>query len=103
RQFNCLGTVAGPGTAQQSPLIIPPPTTIGGDKGIATRENLLALRVPSYRAPREYLHSKGYREDAGPDDPMRLQTNLHAVAGFPQMYIVDTDRHVIEINADRLD
>jgi hypothetical protein len=27
----------------------------------------------------------------------------HATAGFPQLYILDPDRHVIEVNAERLD
>jgi glyoxylase I family protein len=27
----------------------------------------------------------------------------HATEGFPQIYILDPDRHVIEINADQLD
>src|SRR5262245_19063845 len=101
--FDFPGAWLGIGATQQYHLIVHPQTTFRGDKGIDTRENHLALRVASYQATREYLHSKGYREDAGPDDPMRLQTNPHAVAGFPQMYIVDPDRHVIEINADRLD
>jgi hypothetical protein len=28
---------------------------------------------------------------------------MQPTAGFPQLYILDPDRHVIEINAERLD
>jgi hypothetical protein len=28
---------------------------------------------------------------------------LHPTGGFPQIYILDPDRHVIEINAKKLD
>jgi hypothetical protein len=27
----------------------------------------------------------------------------HPIAGYPQIYICDPDRHVIEINSERLD
>jgi glyoxylase I family protein len=32
---------------------------------------------------------------------MRLQP--HATAGFPQIYVLDPDRNMIEINAETLD
>jgi hypothetical protein len=59
--------------------------------------------VPSYRAAVEFLRSKGYREDADPDDPHCMILQPHATAGFPQIYICDPDRHVIEFNAPHLD
>jgi len=34
---------------------------------------------------------------------MKMRTNPHATAGFPQIYILDPDRNVIEINAQELD
>jgi hypothetical protein len=61
----------------------------------------MAIRVRSYRQTLEVLRSKGYREDGGDFDRMILQP--HATAGFPQIYILDPDRHIIEINAAVLD
>jgi glyoxylase I family protein len=34
---------------------------------------------------------------------MKLKINPHSLTGYPQLYIIDPDRHVIEINAERLD
>jgi hypothetical protein len=59
--------------------------------------------VPSYARAVEHLRAKGFRDDASGDDPMRMILQPHAVAGFPQIYILDPDRHVIEINAGDLD
>jgi hypothetical protein len=36
-------------------------------------------------------------------DLLSLRLQPHATAGFPQIYILDPDRHVIEINAAVLD
>ena len=33
----------------------------------------------------------------------KIIVNPHATAGFPQIYILDPDRHVIEVNAEFLD
>lgn len=61
------------------------------------------MRVASYRRAREGLRSKGYREDAAEGDPCNMIVSPRATAGFPQIYILDPDRHVIEINAAHLD
>ena len=73
------------------------------NKPLDSRDVHFAIRVPSYRAAVEFLQSKGYREDAGRDDPYCMIVSRHPVAGFPQIYICDPDRHVIEINSDCLD
>ena len=61
----------------------------------------------AYRADNEddveamlaHLHALGYREDAGLADPMRIKANRTPNAGFPQLFVLDPDRHVIELNA----
>lgn len=90
------------GEGQQLHLIVHPGATFRGNKGVDTRDNHFAVRVDDYHAAVEFLHGKGYREDAGELDPLKMRTQPHATAGFPQIYICDPDRHVIEINADRL-
>jgi glyoxylase I family protein len=60
-----------------------------------------AVRVRSYREALEFLRSKGYAEDGA--GLMRMKVSPRPTAGFPQLYILDPDRHVIEINAERLD
>ncbi len=100
--FSFPGAWFAVGASQHLHLIVHPGATFRGDKGIDTRDNHFAVRVPSYRGALEFLRGRGYREDsAGEMTRMRLQP--HAVAGFPQIYILDPDRHVIEINAEVLD
>ena len=61
------------------------------------------MRVASYRATVDFLRSRGYSEHAAAEDPRRMILSPHATAGFPQIYILDPDHHVIEINAAALD
>ena len=74
-----------------------------GAQGTNPQELHFAVRVASYRAALEHLRAKGYREDLAEDDPMRVRTFPHSVTGYPQLYVLDPDRHLIEINAERLD
>ena len=62
-----------------------------------------AVRVASFRDTVEHLRRLGYREDAAEDDPLRILVVPRPVTGYPQLYVRDPDRHLIEINAERLD
>jgi catechol 2,3-dioxygenase-like lactoylglutathione lyase family enzyme len=88
---------------QQLHLIVHTNSTFRAGKPLDTRDLHFAVRVPSYARAVEHLRAKGFRDDASGDDPMRMILQPHAVAGFPQIYILDPDRHVIEINAGDLD
>jgi len=90
------------GDGQHLHLIVHPGATHRGEKGIDTRDNHFAVRVNDYHAALEFLRAHGYREDAAELDPMKMRAQPHATAGFPQIYICDPDRHVIEINAASL-
>jgi glyoxylase I family protein len=90
------------GGGQQLHLIVHAGATFRGPKGIDTRDNHFAVRVDDYRAAVEFLQAQGYREDAADSDPMKMRTQPHATAGFPQIYICDPDWHVIELNAAHL-
>jgi glyoxylase I family protein len=89
--------------AGQLHLIVHDGSTFRGDKDIDSRDIHFAVRVRSYAEALRYLESKGYREDADDSDPLKMKVSPYATAGFPQIYILDPDRHVIEINAERLD
>jgi glyoxylase I family protein len=84
-------------------LIVGDHSTFRGEKSLDSRDVHFAVRVPSYRVAKEFLESKGYSTDADDLDPLKLKASPKATAGFPQLYILDPDRHVIEINAERLD
>ena len=63
------------------------------------------MRVYSFEKALAYLKSLGYSEDAQ-DDFKQIkvsQNKRHEGAGFPQIFILDPDRHTIEINAEPLD
>jgi len=91
------------GEKQELHLIVHTHPTYREGKGVDSRDVHFAARVKSYAQTLEFLRSKGYREDAPEQDLMKLLTNPHSLTGYPQLYIIDPDRHVIEINADRLD
>lgn len=100
--FNFPGAWFQLGESQHVHLIVHDRATFRG-KPLDTRDVHFAIRVPNYRAAVEFLRARGYREDAGADDPFRMVLQPHPTAGFPQIYICDPDRHVIEINSARLD
>jgi glyoxylase I family protein len=100
--FNFPGAWFALSGGQQLHLIVHTNPTFRTGKGLDSRDNHFAVRVPSFREAIDYFRNKGYREDAG-DEFARIIINPHATAGFPQIYILDPDRHVIEINSAVLD
>jgi catechol 2,3-dioxygenase-like lactoylglutathione lyase family enzyme len=97
--FNFPGAWFQLGDHQQLHLIVHTNPTFRTNKPLDTRDLHFAVRVEDYWGAVEFLRSRGYREDVSQDDLLRLMVNPRATAGFPQMYILDPDRHVIEINA----
>lgn len=87
--------------AQQLHLIVHDRSTFREGKPLDTRDIHFAVRVSGYWETVEELLSRGYREDSA-DEFRKLIVNPKATAGFPQIYILDPDRHVIEINAASL-
>jgi glyoxylase I family protein len=77
--------------------------TLRQHKGVDSRDVHFAVRVRSYRDALASLESQGYRADADAVDPKVMLVRPRPTAGFPQIYILDPDRHVIEINAEQLD
>jgi glyoxylase I family protein len=71
--------------------------TFRGGKDIDPGDAHFGVRVPSFRAEVAFLESRGYR------DGENMLVRPHATAGFPQIYILDPDGYVIEINAAELD
>ncbi|MBI2719850.1 MAG: VOC family protein [Rhizobiales bacterium] len=65
---------------------------------IDTADIHFAARVPDFAAAMRHLAAKGYSEDAPDGDPQRLVTRFNGPTGYPQAYLMDPDRHLIEIN-----
>jgi catechol 2,3-dioxygenase-like lactoylglutathione lyase family enzyme len=66
-------------------------------------ETHIALRVGSFRAALEKLRAAGYREDLPDEDPMKIVVKTHPPTGYPQVYFLDPDRHMVEWNSAVLD
>ncbi len=90
------------GTRQELHLVVgDAQATFRGTKGMDTNDIHFAIRVTSYTQALEALRTKGYREDASPDDLMGIRTSMRV--GYPQIYILDPDSNIIEINAASVD
>jgi glyoxylase I family protein len=84
-------------------LIVGEHSTLRSGKSVDSRDIHFAVRVPSFREALAHLESHGYKKDADPADPMSMKVSPRPTTGFPQIYILDPDRNVIEINAAELD
>ncbi|MFL5927289.1 MAG: VOC family protein [Gaiellaceae bacterium] len=73
--------------------------TFRDEKRLNPGDMHFAVRVESYDETLALLESKGYRTDLDDRHPQAMIARPHPVAGYPQIYILDPDRHVIEINA----
>jgi glyoxylase I family protein len=71
-------------------------------KPVNTQDIHLALRVASYAETIAHLHVAGYTPDAA-DELRQTREQPDGPAGFPQVFLMDPDRHVLELNADRVD
>jgi glyoxylase I family protein len=97
--FDFAGAWFRVGDGQLHLIVHPQPTLRTG--GIDSQDVHFAMRVRSYRDAVAGLRACGYSPDA-PDERRRLRENPRGRAGFPQIFILDPDRHVIELNAERL-
>ena len=87
---------------QEVHLIVSRDPTFRTGKGVTLEDGHFALRAKSYKAALAHLESKGCRH--GGDEPGRsMRVNPASVTGYPQIHVLDPDRNVIEINADRVD
>lgn len=66
---------------------------------IDNNDTHFALRVSNFDGTLRLLNGKGFREDLPEGDAKRLVIKRKGPAGFPQIYLLDPDGHVLEINA----
>ena len=87
---------------RQLHLIVHDNSTLRADKKVDSRDIHFAVRVNSYRETRDFLHSKGFHPQAN-DEFKKMKESPQSTAGWPQLYIMDPDRNVIELNAEELE
>lgn len=79
-------------------LIAHPHSTFRTGKGVDSRDIHFAIRTDDFARAVAHLESCGYRTDVPRDDPRWIKVSPAPTAGFPQIFIMDPDRNVIEIN-----
>lgn len=58
-----------------------------------------AVRVDDFEATVAALRAGGFRETDDETVPLRMHVRRSGAAGFPQLFIIDPDNNLIEINA----
>jgi glyoxylase I family protein len=67
-------------------------------RGLDNNDVHFAFRTDDFEGILERLLAAGFLEDASDNDPMRLLVNRSGMAGFLQLYVMDPDRNIIEVN-----
>lgn len=67
-------------------------------KGVDNNDVHFAFRTDDFEGILTRLKLAGYSEDAGENSQMRLLVNRSGMAGFLQLYVMDPDRNIIEVN-----
>jgi catechol 2,3-dioxygenase-like lactoylglutathione lyase family enzyme len=66
--------------------------------GVDNNDGHFALRTDDFEGILSRLEEAGYAEDAPEGDPKKMIVNRSGLAGFLQLYVMDPDRNVIEVN-----
>ncbi|GGD84812.1 hypothetical protein GCM10010911_49000 [Paenibacillus nasutitermitis] len=77
------------GSGQQLHLIVHEGETLR-TRGIDTRDGHFAIRVNDYKETLEWLKHNQIEHKANPD----------SITGFAQIFLLDPDRNIIELNAE---
>ncbi len=84
---------------QEFHLVSYPHATLRGDKVLDDRDVHVALRVTDFAAAVDRLRAAGYREDVAEHDGNFMMVRPLSSRGYSQVYVLDPDRNVIELNA----
>ena len=84
---------------QEIHLIVHPAGSFRQSSLIDHADSHFALRVNDFEAFFAKLTRGGFSESAVEGDPKRMLVNRASPVGYPQIYLLDPDRNIIEINA----
>ena len=88
---------------QQLHIVQVPNPLWRGTKMMQIYENHFALRVSSFTEAVAMLCAHGYREDVDDSHPFKMVVKRNPPTGYPQVYFLDPDQYLIELNAEALD
>ena len=80
-------------------LIDYPQGSFRNTKSVGTDDVHFAMRIKDFETLISKLNQHGYRGDLDEADNKRLIIKPKSMAGYSQLYIMDPDSHLIEINA----
>ncbi len=80
-------------------LIDYPQGSFRNTKSVGTDDVHFAMRVNNFESLVSKLGQHGYRDGLEENDHKRLIIKPQSMAGYSQLYIMDPDSHLIEINA----
>jgi glyoxylase I family protein len=98
--FKIEGVWLGCGPSLQIHLTKHPPGNFR-TRGVDNNDVHFAFRTDDFEGILTRLKLAGYNEDADENSPMRLLVNRSGMAGFLQLYVMDPDRNIIEVNTAR--
>ena len=67
-------------------------------RGVDNNDGHFAFRTDDFEGILSRLLAAGFREDAPEGDPKQIMVNRSGLAGFLQLYVLDPDRNIIEVN-----
>jgi catechol 2,3-dioxygenase-like lactoylglutathione lyase family enzyme len=94
--FKNAGAWLGCGALQVHLSVHPPGSFRTGN--VDGADTHFAFRTDDFDSALATLTANGFREDAAEDDPMHVMVRRNGPAGFPQLFLLDPDRNIIEIN-----
>jgi catechol 2,3-dioxygenase-like lactoylglutathione lyase family enzyme len=71
----------------------PPPARVA-----APDDTHFALNTDDFEGFVHHLETHGFREDAPMESLSRIRIRREGPAGFPQVFLLDPDRNIIEVN-----
>ena len=80
-------------------LIDFPQGSFRNTKFVGTDDIHFAMRVKDFENIIRKLNQHGYRDDLDESNKKRLIVKRKSMAGYSQLYVMDPDSHLIEINA----
>jgi len=94
--FKSVGAWLACGALQMHLTVYPPGSFRTGN--VNGDDCHFAFRTDDFDGALATLTANGFRQDATEDDPIRVIVRRNGLAGFPQLFLLDPDRNIIEIN-----
>ena len=83
---------------RQAHIVVHPKANFRKLKAVDSDDIHFALHTSDFEASYEHLRSHGFSEELPADHPKRMLVKRTGMAGFPQLFLMDPDHNILEIN-----